>query len=629
VRRRVGSAVLVAFCTFCCYRATLLPGQDLGDTASFQAAVGSWTLTPRQAYPLYYALGNLFAWADPANPARALNLASAVYGALACGLLTWVAAGLVDSTAAGLFGGLLLGFSYTFWSQAIIAEVYTLHLLLLLMCLAALLWWRRAPSLTRLAVFFSVCALGFGNHLSMVLMLPAFSLFLLFGTRQGPRLVLQPAVVLLAILFAALGSLQYAWNFRGAWSAEIQPAGLLDALRTLWFDATKQDWRESLVLGVDRASLLNRASMYWFDVRQQFGVAGTVLAGLGAISGLWKRTADTLLLLIAYLANLLFALTYNVGDTHVFFLPSHLMVAILAAAGAAVVMRTAGRVPVRGSPAAAGVLCLALVAHRGWDTWPAVDRSDDTRPKAYLDELTSAVTSPDALFGMDMNWQLDNALDYYAKCDRPDLAWFRADEVLSHFPALLEDNAAIGRTVLATARTADLVMRAYPGAFRAELDPRLAIASLTETVRQVPRGTPYVLAYLQANREVSVDESDLSGAIAYLTAGAARQGPDRRYQTLAGVVGSPPAAAVARDGPYRVSADLAGLAVQVRMESWLPADTIRRAGFGHVLAGRRHVLTLERGISFVALDRGGRPLLTAYRAGLLAPQPRYAIRARR
>jgi hypothetical protein len=31
---------------------------------------------------------------------------------------------------------------------------------------------------SRLAVFYAVFALGFGNHLSMVLLLPAFTLFL-------------------------------------------------------------------------------------------------------------------------------------------------------------------------------------------------------------------------------------------------------------------------------------------------------------------------------------------------------------------------------------------------------------------------------------------------------------------
>ena len=66
--------------------------------------------------------------------------------------------------------------------------------------------------------------------------------------------------------------------------------------------------------------------------------------------------------------------------------------------------------------------------------------------------------------------------------------------------------------------------------------------------------------------------------------------------------------------------------LDVRMESWLPADTIRRAGFGHVVANRRHVLTLERGVSLVLLGPDGRLRGTHYASGLFAPLPRVLAR---
>ena len=62
------------------------------------------------------------------------------------------------------------------------------------------------------------------------------------------------------------------------------------------------------------------------------------------------------------------------------------------------------------------------------------------------------------------------------------------------------------------------------------------------------------------------------------------------------------------------------------MESWLAADTIRRMGFGHVIAARHHTLIVERGVSFVAFDERGQPTRTAYAANIFAPQPRYLIR---
>ena len=154
-RTRIPQQGLVAACVaavaFLCYYATLVPGLDLGDSASFQTGVGSLTLIPRQAYPLYYGLGSLFVWLHPGEPARALNLASAVYGALAVGLAAWLAARLCESLIAGLGAGLFLGFSYTFWTQAVTAEVYTLHLLIVGAAGLALTAWADRPTVSRLA----------------------------------------------------------------------------------------------------------------------------------------------------------------------------------------------------------------------------------------------------------------------------------------------------------------------------------------------------------------------------------------------------------------------------------------------------------------------------------------------
>jgi hypothetical protein len=62
--------------------------------------VGSPLITPRDGYPLYFAIGSLALWVTGAEPAHALNLASAVEAALACGLLVLVGVELSGSLAA-------------------------------------------------------------------------------------------------------------------------------------------------------------------------------------------------------------------------------------------------------------------------------------------------------------------------------------------------------------------------------------------------------------------------------------------------------------------------------------------------------------------------------------------------
>src|SRR6516165_11239329 len=123
-RRGLLAALIAATAAFALYRATLLPGVDFGDTGSFQTMVGSALITPRDAYPLYFAIGTAMLWLTNASPAHALNLASAIEAAAACGLTVLVAAELSGSIAAALGVTLLFAASYTFWSQAVIAEVY-------------------------------------------------------------------------------------------------------------------------------------------------------------------------------------------------------------------------------------------------------------------------------------------------------------------------------------------------------------------------------------------------------------------------------------------------------------------------------------------------------------------------
>jgi hypothetical protein len=623
----------LAAVAFLCYYATLVPGLDLGDSASFQTGLGSLTLTPRHAYPLYHALGNVFVWLYPGEPARAANLASAVYGAVAVGLAAWLAAWMAESLWAGIGAGLFLAFSYTFWSQAITAEVYTLHLMIVGASGLALLAWADRPTAGRLAAFYAVFALGFGNHLSMVLLLPAFTVFLLMHRRAGPADPLRPLMMLLALGIAVLGALQYAWNFRGLWTELDPPATLGEAVAKFWFDVTKEDWRETLVGTVSETGLQHRPDMYWFDLRQQFGISGVALAVAGFGYVLWRWPRRAIFLLLFYAANMAFAWTYNVGDAYIFFLPAHYAVALCAGAGIAAVAAIALRVSNRPLAMAACMALLLYPVWRGYDTFPAVDRSWDDRAVKLLDEFTtlprpmSTPGQPEStVHGFDSNWQVQNAVEYYMRERKPSIVWFTTDQLewleegdrVKRFQSFVNANAEIGRTVLATERTLQTV----------STDARLIrfdafdVSSFGNRVAAVRPGTPYILASLRPDREFATQTAEFAGAWKWLAPGATLPAL-RNYTVIVGRIGERPVLVESRDLPYRVRLEIEPFDLDVRMESWLPTDTIRRAGFGHVIVDRAHALTLERGLSFLALGPGHGPI---YGSGLFAPIPRLVFR---
>lgn len=622
---RYVAAVLVSIFAFSLYHATLLPGMDLGDTPSFQTMGGSAYVSPRDAYPLYFALAAPFVWWSGAEPARALNLASAAEAALACGILVLVGTELAGSIGAATAMALIFAGSYTFWSQAVIAEVYALHMVCIAIVLLLALRWQQRPTSARLMLLLGAYALGFGNHLTMVLLLPGLALWIALAGPSGARTLLAPRTLALAAACAVAGALQYAWNVRTLFADPTAPHTLVEAARWFWFDVTKSDWRDTMVMTLPRVVAGERARMFLFDVHQQFGWPVVGLSAIGIVALARTDRARLALLVMWLVCTAAFGLTYNVGDPHVFLLPTHLTIAVLAAPGIA---WSAEWIALAAGAAARPAMTLAMLVFAGVriaDEYPALDRSGDHRPTAILDALTADLDDRRAILLVDLNWQIENGLNYYGRHLRNDLTAARMAAVLPYAPALIRDNQTIGRDVLLTERARAQLAAAYGPLFTTARDTRVRASTLAERVGAIPIGMRYVLTILKPTPDASWDRADTGQALAYLTGGRITAPPLDDYVAIAGIVGRPPQLVVHLARPFRVSATLDGLAVDVRMESWLTFDTVRRMGFGHVIAGRRHALIMERGVNVVGLADSGEAIHTEYAAGIYAPLARFVV----
>jgi hypothetical protein len=471
-------------------------------------------------------------------------------------------------------------------------------------------------------MFFALYAASFGNHLSMVLLLPAYAAFLLLAAPGGWRSMLTARVVLLALGSAAAGALQYAWNLHTLWRSAQPPESFAGALANFWFDVTKSDWRDTMVAQVPGGMAAERLRMYLFEVTQQFGPVLPIVSLVGVYALFRRSRSRGILVFGMFVVNVAFALTYNVGDSHVFFLPSHLVLALFMAVGLAQ-LDTGARL--RGAAAAAALL---LALNQGWNNFPALDRHADRRPTELLNALTDGAGDREAILLTDLNWQVQNGLNYYAKYSRPDIAFARMPDVLLYAPALVRDNAAIGRPALLSARARAELASLYEPLFRIEPDLAVTPPALAVSAGDLAPGTRYVLCVLKPSREATIDAADLGRGLSILTGGVLGAAPPEDYVAIAGAVGTSPALVASGSRPFRSRVSIGGVPIDVRMESWLAFDTIRRMGFGQVVAARRHTLVVERGISFVAFDDHGQPLRTVYLANIFAPEPRYVATLR-
>lgn len=628
---------IVGAIAFAAYSRTLLRTVDLGDSGGFQAAVTSPDISARQAYPLYHAIARQFVHAvAPENPALGLNLLSAATGGVAVGVLGTVSVLVTASPAAGGVASLLLASSYTWWHQANIAEVYTLHVLLIGLCLLALWSYAERQTSWRLAIFFLVYAAAFGNHLSMILLVVPFALFLLLVTTPRIRLM-TPPVIGMAAAVAAMGALQYLPNLLALRNAVGAPRGMWATLAAFWFDVTKSDWRATMLLGVRESELVDHAAMALFDARQQFGLPGLALAIVGAIR-LWReRRSWAVLCFSAYAINTIFAVTYNVGDPHVFFLPSHYFTAFCAGAAFLTPLRSpvVSTIPThlrgRGGQgwghgmAALSVVAIAYAGWRAYDTWPAVDRSGDNRAETIVEQLTRGIDEQSAVLAVDVDWQIENALLYSTRVDRRNVAWIRIQDVLPHFPFFVDANHAAGRDVVLSAHAAAEIEASFGPLFT--LAPTDAPLTLAGAIELIPPGATYVLAVLAPPRGHVIDTATLKRVLGALTGNVVSGLQGSIYEVVVGQAGSPPALLRASQRPFRVTARIGGARVEVRMDGWLPTETFRRGGFGHIIRGRAHAMALERGVNLMWFEANGQPSRPYYASGLYEPQSRFKIPA--
>jgi len=301
------AAALVALAV---YRITLAPDLTWANAASDGGELVTASVTLGVAhppgYPTYLLLGKLFGLLPLGTVAFRYNLFSAICTAVAVGLLAaaihefWRprVRPIVASAVAMVFAFLPL-----VWSQAVVAEVYSLNLLVVAAFLLA--WSRRRAAATGVLL-----GLALTTHLSSAVLLPAA----LLGARRPHRMAAGVLAGLTPLLLLP-------WLARGdspvVWGRPDTLAGWLWLVSGRLYAANLQFPPAS-----DRLAALLRAL--------SFGPASLTVAALG------RRHRPAFEMRTALLAGTvvlygLFAATYATPDSAVFLLPALLFVALLLA----------------------------------------------------------------------------------------------------------------------------------------------------------------------------------------------------------------------------------------------------------------------------------------------------------
>ncbi len=442
---------------------------------SAELSVGAYTLglVHQPGYPLYLLLGKLFTLLPVGDVGYRLNLMSAVFGILTVLLVYVVACRLTGQPVAALGAALFLAFSWYFWTDAIVAEVYTLQAALTVGLLWVLLVWREVtsahtperdhqlgvevekrvmtrrhalisfgheiPSMERvtarqsagqdrrphlLYAFAFLAGLGFANYPATGLLAPGFVAFIWLTDR---RALLSPRrLAAMAALFGA-GCLVYlylplrylagpAFNYMGRYDASgvFHPLNLTDPA-TLWWSLTGGPF-QGLMFGYRFSELMHQAGQYLYFLWGNFLAVGLPLGLMGLIHG-WQRDRTIAISTgLVYIIYTIFFINYRVVDKHTMFLPTYVIWALWIAWGYQALVEWAGAA---WRPALQTAF-LAVAAVAFFVNFPLADVSWDRRAYENAANMLAAV-EPDALVLADWGYAAPMAYLQLTERRRPDV----------------------------------------------------------------------------------------------------------------------------------------------------------------------------------------------------------------
>ncbi|MCX6031428.1 MAG: DUF2723 domain-containing protein [Chloroflexi bacterium] len=382
-------ALLAAFLALTLYLRTLAPGLLGGDSGEFQFAAWLGGFVHPTGYPLYLVLGYLWSHLLPVHdPAWRMNAFSALWGGVAVGLVYLLVVRMsrvVEPTppaplpareggaappsphrrggwgvrSLAIFAALTFAVTPTFWSQAVIAEVYTLHAAFVAAVLLGLVSWAASRNPRTLYVTAAIYGLSLAHHRTMLLLAPAIAvyLWLVWRTPRTTHHAPRPPAPLLAAAFLLPPLLLYAYIPLRAplapyASVRVGPAQTVALYEPTWrgflayvagqsFQGDLGAPGQAIARALPAMKLLVNEVTWVGIALGLLGLLWLVVPGrrsqgagvTGWESGGSQRSAIGALTGLSFLGVFGFNLFYGIGDIFVFYIPAYLIWTLWMAAG--------------------------------------------------------------------------------------------------------------------------------------------------------------------------------------------------------------------------------------------------------------------------------------------------------
>lgn len=404
------------------YGATVCRTVTWYDSAEFAGAAQVLGIPHPPGYPLYTMLGRLYVLLLPGEPAFAVNLMSAVHGALAVALVYLVQRQLGAGRGGALLGAAVLASGRSFWLNSTLAEVYTTGLVFLLLTFALLMRGLKSRSANHLVAAAFTGGVGFAAHMSVATAGLGLAWLVWHGAGRSLRVRL-PVLWRAAAATLAGASLYLYVPIRSAAHPAIDSSRFQGTDHVLWMLSGGQ-YKHWFLTGYDPWT---RVADVASRVAGHLGPLGLVLGIAGLVAMIARDRVLGLGLLLAAIGNLWFFFAYNVDDLEVFFLPTAVVLCLaigplVARVGAA--LRGARLRLALGI--ASVVIALGYSGMRVAAAYPARDLSHDRSARTWGERVAATLPRDAAIldFSTAPEWKYKAVWEFYfqrALGQRPDV----------------------------------------------------------------------------------------------------------------------------------------------------------------------------------------------------------------
>lgn len=338
-------AVGLTVCMLFFYVQTLAPTIVAeGDGAEFAACVKVMGIPHKPGYPTYILMAKLFSLLPLGNSLIwKMNLLSALCAAGTLGLLFIIMRVLGATGLSAACAALLFGAGSEYWSQSIIAEVYTPLTFWLAACILLLLLWK----VTEKSAFLLLCALwlglGYGIHKTLLIITP---LLLVYPLIKNRKLFFNFRLQAVFIMLLLAGACTYAYLPVQAKKNPLinieNPDSLQKTLRQLQFSPVPALAGQPSA-HADSAGFVERIRSFTGYWNVQYPLAATLMGIAGLLMSLRAkelRVEHALLLAIALVSSIGFLFRYQFDpagsrayEYRVMYIPAYMIFSIWIARG--------------------------------------------------------------------------------------------------------------------------------------------------------------------------------------------------------------------------------------------------------------------------------------------------------